>query len=111
VFCFASAPAFSLEKIAAPEPAEVRIDGILAEFREGTISMSLTAEEIFARDVCGLPLSERLHLAAIILQDLTNSGVTVVEQRESWSDQDQHDLLAFSLQHASQIYPEEEDLV
>jgi len=73
--------------------------------------MGLTAQEIFTRDVCDLPLSERLRLAAIILQDLTHSGVTVVEQSESWSNQDQHDLTAFSLNHASQIYPEEEDLV
>ena len=73
--------------------------------------MALTAQEIFTRDVRDLPLSERLRLAAIILHDLTHSGVTVVEQRESWSDQDQLDLAAFSLNHASEIYPEEEDLV
>jgi hypothetical protein len=70
--------------------------------------MALTAQEIFTRDVRDLPVSERLRLAAIILQDLTHPGV---EQRESWSDQDQQDLTAFSLQHASQIYPEDEDLV
>ncbi len=73
--------------------------------------MALTAQEIFTRDVGDLPLSERLSLAAIILQDLTHSGVTVVEQRESWSDQDQQDLTALSRNYASQIYPEQEDLV
>ena len=73
--------------------------------------MALTAQEIFTRDVRDLPLSERLRLAAIILQEFTQSGVTVVEQSEGWSDQDQQDLTAFSLKHASQIYPEEEDIV
>jgi hypothetical protein len=73
--------------------------------------MALTAQEIFTRDVRDLPLSERLLLAAIILQDVTHSGATVVEQRESWSGQDQQDLTAFSLNYASQIYPEQEDRV
>ncbi len=73
--------------------------------------MALTAQEIYARDVRDLPSTERLRLAAIILQELTHSGATVVEQSESWSDQDQQDLTAFSLQHAGQVYPEEEDLV
>ncbi len=68
--------------------------------------MALTAQEIFTREVRNLPLSERLRLAAIILQDFTQSGVTVVEQGEGWSDQDQQDLTAFSFQHVSQIYPE-----
>ena len=45
--------------------------------------MALTAQEIYARDVRDLPSSERLRLAAIILQDLTRSGATVVEQSES----------------------------
>ncbi len=80
-------------------------------FHEGKNPMALTAEEIFTRDVRDLPSSERLRLAALILQDLTRSGATVVEQSESWSDQDRQDLTAFSLEHASQIYPEEEDLV
>ncbi len=48
-------------------------------FREGENPMALTAEEIFTRDVRDLPSSERLRLAAIILQDLTHSGATVVE--------------------------------
>lgn len=73
--------------------------------------MPLTAQEIFTREVRDLPLSERLRLAAIILQDFTQSGATVVEQSENWSDQDQQDLTAFSLNHASQLYPEKDDLV
>ena len=73
--------------------------------------MALTAQEIYTRDVRDLPSSERLRLAAIILQELTHSGAAIVEQSENWSDQDQQDLTAFSLKHAGQIYPEEEDLV
>ena len=37
--------------------------------------------------------------------------MTIVEQSERWSEQETQDIAAFSLQHASRIYPEAEDLV
>jgi hypothetical protein len=42
---------------------------------------------------------------------MTQSGVTIVEQSESWSEQDTQDLTVFSLEHAGRTYPEAEDLV
>ncbi len=73
--------------------------------------MAATAQEVFERDVHNLPLSERLRLAALILQELTQSGVTVVQQSDAWSEEDQRDLAAFSLEHAGRLYPEDEHLV
>jgi hypothetical protein len=73
--------------------------------------MATTAQEIFTKDVCGLPLFERLRLAALILQDLTQPGVAVVQQSDAWSEEDQRELTAFSLEHAARTYPEDEDLV
>jgi hypothetical protein len=73
--------------------------------------METTAQEVFAETVSALPLSERLRLAALILQDLTRSGVSVVDHGDAWSERDQCDLTAFSLQYAAQLYPEDEDLV
>ena len=66
-----------------------------------------TAQEVFATSVHDLSAPERLRLASMILQDLTH----VVDQADAWSEQDQRDLTAFSLQHAGQLYPEDEDLV
>jgi hypothetical protein len=68
--------------------------------------MALTAQEVFARDVRGLPLTEQLRLASMILDELTQSGVSIVEQNSSWSDEDQQDLTAFSLEYAGRSYPE-----
>jgi hypothetical protein len=68
--------------------------------------MSLTAQEVFTRDVRDLPLAERLRLASLVLQEVTQSGYSVVEQSDSWSDQDQRDVATFSLEHAGHIYPE-----
>ena len=73
--------------------------------------MALTAQEIFTETVRVLPLTERLRLAALILQDLAQSEVTLVESSSTWSEQDQSDVTAFSLQHAATVYPEEDELV
>ena len=74
--------------------------------------MELTAEEVFTETVQVLPLSERLRLAALILQELARPEVAVVVDRsDTWSDQDQADITAVSLRHAAAIYREEEDLV
>ena len=73
--------------------------------------MALTAQEIFAETVRALPPSERLRLAALILQDLAQSEVAVVDRSDTWTEQDQHDLTIFSLQYAAELYPEDEELV
>ncbi len=73
--------------------------------------MALTAQEVFKETVQALPLTERLRLAALILQDLAQSEVAIVESDDAWSEQDQSDLTAFSLRYAAKLYPEEDELV
>jgi hypothetical protein len=79
--------------------------------KDGGALMAATAQEVFMRDVRNLPLSERLRLAALILHDLTQPGVAVVEQGDAWSEEDQQELTAFSLEHAGRLYPEDEGIV
>lgn len=73
--------------------------------------MAQSAQDIFTETVRALPLTERLRLAALILQDLARSEVAVVERSDTWSQQDQRDLTTFALQHAAALYPEDEELV
>ena len=73
--------------------------------------MALTAQEVFTGTVRDLPPSERLRLAALILQDLAQSEVAVVDRSDTWTEQDQRDVITFSLQYAAELYPEEEELV
>jgi len=73
--------------------------------------MALTAQEVFTETVRSLPLSERLRLAALILQELAQPNVAVVDQSDTWSGKDQADLTAVSLKYAEELYPEEESLV
>jgi hypothetical protein len=73
--------------------------------------MALTAQEVFTETVRVLPPTERLRLAALILQDLAQSEVAVVDSSDAWNEQDQSDLTLFSLQYAAKLYPEEDELV
>lgn len=73
--------------------------------------MAITAQEVFIETVRALPPTERLRLAALILQDLAQADMTVVDTSSVWSEQDQGDLTAFSLQYAAKLYPEEDELV
>lgn len=59
-----------------------------------------TAQDIFESKVKPLPASERLRLAAMILDELVqpSSGLDVDDK---WSDEDTRDLVAFSLHYAA----------
>ena len=72
--------------------------------------MAITAQEVFTQTVRALPPTERLHLAALILQDLAQADMAVVDTSSVWSEQDKSDLTAFSLQYAAKLYPEEDEL-
>ena len=68
--------------------------------------MALTAQEIFVKTVRSLSPEEQFHLAVLILQDLS-----VVNQSDTWNEQDQKDLTTASLRYAATLYPEDDDLV
>lgn len=70
-----------------------------------------TAREVYAEAVRSLPLTERLRLAALILDELARPDVAVVDTGDGWSAEDEGDVTAFSLRYAEDVYPEGEDLV
>ncbi|GIV20986.1 MAG: hypothetical protein KatS3mg023_2737 [Armatimonadota bacterium] len=53
-----------------------------------------TAEEIYRRFIQGLPMSERLRLATMILQDVPEQAV--VDYSEEWTEEDLRDFSASS---------------
>jgi hypothetical protein len=66
-----------------------------------------TAEEIYSRLVKALPLSERLKLATMILNDIPPQSV--VDYSDDWSEEDMRDLTAHSMKYAAQSFGEEEE--
>ena len=73
--------------------------------------MLATAQDVFAETVRMLPPVERLRLAALILDNLTQTPTAIVDASSIWSEQDEIDVVTYSLQNAAIVYPEEEDLV
>lgn len=62
--------------------------------------MSLTLDDIYTQ-VVTLPPTERLRLVTLILNNLVQAQPQVVEQSDTWTEQDQQNLAIFSLQSLS----------
>jgi hypothetical protein len=67
-----------------------------------------TIQEIYQNIVATLPLSDRLRLAALILNELTQQNVAVIDASDIWTEQDQLELTSFSLQYANSLFPDDE---
>ena len=63
--------------------------------------MTTSAQEIYTQAVRNLPPSERLRLATLILNELVEQPSSEIEESETWTEQDQNNLLNFSLQYAT----------
>jgi len=63
--------------------------------------MTTSAQEIYTQTVRNLPPIERLRLAILILNELVEQPSSEIEESQTWTEQDQNDLLNFSLQYAT----------
>ena len=63
--------------------------------------MTTSAQEIYTQTVRNLPPTERLRLATLILNELVEQPSSEIEESQTWTEQDQNDLLNFSLQYAT----------
>ncbi|HET6881325.1 MAG TPA: hypothetical protein VFI31_14280 [Pirellulales bacterium] len=65
-----------------------------------------TAESVYQSSVAALPKSERLKLAALILDELTASGGAALDFSDSWSEEDLGDVAAYAAAYAADVYNE-----
>ena len=65
-----------------------------------------TADEIYVQIVKPLPPSERLKLAAMILNDIPPQSV--VDYSEEWTEEDMRDFTAHSMRYAAESFGEPE---
>jgi len=72
--------------------------------------MSTTIEEIYTQVIRNLPPTERLRLATIILNDLVQQNLPVIDQSDTWIEEDIVDITTFSLQYANTIFSEDEEI-
>ncbi len=66
-----------------------------------------TARDIYASAVAPLPASERLRLAALILDGLAETAADALDYSDEWTAQDMQDLANFSAQYAARTIGEE----
>ncbi len=71
--------------------------------------MPTTIKEIYTQVVSTLSPTERLQLASLILNGLLEQGGAVVDESDTWTEQDQLDLATFSWQYAATTFLEEEE--
>jgi hypothetical protein len=72
--------------------------------------MPATIQEIYTQVLSTLSPTERLQLATLILNGLVQQD-TNVDESDTWTEQDQIDLAAFSWQYAATAFPEDEEVV
>lgn len=72
--------------------------------------MSTTIQEVYDCVLSTLSPTERLRLATLILNDLVQKNLSVVDESETWTEEDKLDVTAFSLQYVATIFPENEDM-
>jgi hypothetical protein len=72
--------------------------------------MPTTIQEIYSQILRTLPPAERLRLATLILNDLVQQDTDAVDQSDTWTEQDQLDLINFSLRCAATGYLNDDGL-
>jgi hypothetical protein len=63
--------------------------------------MTTSAQEVYTQTVRNLPPTKRLRLATLILNELVEQPSSAIEESQTWTEQDQNDLLNFSLEYAT----------
>lgn len=72
--------------------------------------MPTTIQELYTQILRILPPADRLRLVTLILNDLVQNNAGGVDESDTWTEQDQFDLVNFSLQYAATGYVEDEGL-
>ena len=67
-------------------------------------------QDIYAYITRSLPPTALLQLAALILNGLTQQDKSVVDESDAWTEQDQLELAAFSFQHFTTAFLDNEEI-
>ncbi|WP_013320625.1 hypothetical protein [Gloeothece verrucosa] len=73
--------------------------------------MPTSIQEIYSEIIRNLSPAEQLRLATLILNDLVQKNITVIDESDTWTQQDQVDLSVFSMQYVTTLFPDEEEVI
>jgi hypothetical protein len=74
------------------------------------LNTSQTVQDIYQNLVGNLSVGDRLHLAALILNNLTQQEIAIIDTSDTWTTQDQLELASFSMQHANSLFLDDEEI-
>jgi hypothetical protein len=72
--------------------------------------MPKAVQEIYTQVISNLLPTERLQLATLILNGLVKQDAAVIDDSDTWTEQDRLDLATFSLQYAATALLEDEEI-
>jgi hypothetical protein len=74
------------------------------------LNTSQAVQDIYQNLVGNLSVGDRLNLAALILNNLTQQEIAIIDTSDTWTTQDQLELASFSMQYASSLFPDDEEM-
>jgi hypothetical protein len=74
------------------------------------LNTSQTVQDIYQNLVGNLSVGDRLNLAALILNNLTQQEIAIIDTSDTWTTQDQLELASFSMQYANSLFPDDEEM-
>jgi hypothetical protein len=70
----------------------------LLKAEQGRLMMSNNTQDIYNQIIRNLSPNERLRLANLILNDLVQINLSIIDERDTWTEQDQIELTSFSIE-------------
>jgi hypothetical protein len=67
--------------------------------------------EIYDLCIQVLPSSDRVRLATLLMNNFVQQELAVIDESDTWTEEDIADLSTFSLQYAATIYPDDDELI
>jgi hypothetical protein len=74
------------------------------------LNTSQTVQNIYQNLIGNLSVGDRLNLAALILNNLTQQEIAIIDTSDTWTTQDQLELASFSMQYANSLFPDDEEM-
>ncbi|MDJ0661150.1 MAG: hypothetical protein QNJ42_16925 [Crocosphaera sp.] len=68
-------------------------------------------QELYNKIVDDLSPNEQLLLASLILNDLSKNNVMIIDDSDTWTEEDKHDLISFSLSYSNEFLTDSEDII
>lgn len=67
-------------------------------------------QQLYAQTISTLSPTEQFQLATLILNELVQQNTVAVDESDIWTDQDQLDMAAYSLQYAVTAFSNSEEM-